>query len=292
MLPLFSACLFFSPPVVVMMMLSPTFKKRRVNRRNSPDQPQVPVGVHGILALIDHAQSPFATVVLDAIWPNNPPGQNSSWRQRIEEVVTYWRDNVQNVRPAAAILQHECLCSKNAFFRAEKAFKTGLMSQLVCICVFGANAVFSKNTKSGGLLKQFEGETFCDEVMVPLVTHLANYYNCVNKDGEDILTVQEVLDENFGNWRKNLIARVKSCGVFSSGEVIAMIDRETLANPADPNFDDTCCKGFYFPWHILTSIHHMDFHHEMKKAKPSHFITAAEATPNAWTIALATPPFE
>jgi len=292
MFPLYLAIAVFSPGILIMMMLTPGgVKKRRTHRRSSPNQAQAPTGVNGILALIDHASSPFETAVLDELWPNNRTGQNLTWRQRIEEAVEYWVDNVQNSRPSSRITAHDYLKKKNSFGRTEGAFKCGMLSTIVYICVYGSKATFSKDTNCGGLLKMLEGRTEYNQIILPLVTHIVRYYNCIGNKDEALLTIHEVLDENFGNWRKNMIRRSKDHGVYSNRAVLAMIRGADNEDDSNPPYDDSACKGLYYPWYLLISIHHKNFHQETMKANPSHYLVEAEGTQAAWDAALLAPAF-
>lgn len=277
--------------VALAMMLQPHNKKRRVNRRQAPTQPARPAGVTGVLALINHEEGGFTAAHLEASWDNNLTGQNFTWRQRVQRAVLYWQDHVQNVRPSALISGHEYLRKKYAFYRTEAAFKRGMMSEIVYRCVFGSLAVFDRNTHSGGLLKSYEGSDVYKNIIVPLVTHICRFYNCQDYKGQDLLSVQAVLDENYGNWRKNLLLRSTAYGVYSNACVLESLRAAEEKNAADPPYDDSCCKGIYFPWYSLVAVHHKDFHNDTMKANAGHYLTEAENTEATWTAALSTAAF-
>ena len=280
----FSLFVFLALPILaVLATIHPPSKKRKRNQRKAkPGEKAHATANDTVLTLLNKAAPDgyFTAANLDAEWNNRPDGSDTTWRQRIVDAVDHWI-LVKDLQPPTSLTKHEYLRKKFMFSRTHRSMKTGMLACIIYKCVYGPQAAFDRDTNSGGLLKASSGLDVYTNIILPLVKFICHYYNITDDKGGDLLTVDAVLDENYGNWRKNLIERSTAFGVFSAGAVLDLtanyVDNDT------PFPDETCCKGIYRPWYKWLVQNFPDFHRDTLAKKPSHIIRDAENTGAQWT---------
>ena len=268
-------------------MLTPPGKKRRTDRQPSPDSntPAPNAEDETITNLLTAADSPFTAANLDAQWPNAP---NTTWNARIIYAVKEWAKMWKN-QPNVRIHKNKPLRKKFQHDRTEEAVKNGMVSHLVCKTVHGPQVgSVDLDTHSGGLLKNCSGTPEHTDCIVPLVKFIVKNCNIESPQG-DLLKVADILDKNFGNWRKNLIGRSKPHGAWSDAAVLAIVARGFDDSSA---VDEACCKGICLPWCEWLIQNFPDFHRDTVAASPLHCLVPAQGTAAAWDTRVAATNFK
>lgn len=265
------------PLIPLAMVLSPPLKKRKRDRKSSPNEKTATAGAT-TEQLLGEADSGFSQDFLEEDWANSLANPKITNRERILAAINYWKQ-IQALTPSTAITNHAHCRQKFMFSRTEAAVKRGLLSQIIYICVYGHLAKFPRDTTFGGLLKGSSGAPQYTNIIVPLVNFICSYFNVKDRKGRDLFTAEDVLDENYGHWRKNMILRSTEHGVWSDTAVeehLHGLDEE------DPLADETCCKGVYYEWYKVIVSLDSDFHKETMKAKPTHFLTDDQNEATSW----------
>ena len=268
--------LFFA--FVHMMVVPPPSKRRRRGRSEQHQEVLAAGATETDTELLDRAGGFFTQANLDATWVNRAAGTDVTWRERILQAVTHWK-MVQQVQPPLTITRNKFLKTKNAFGRTHAAVKRGMMAVIVFKCVFGTQSHFDFDNADGGLLSGCSSLALFDSHIVPLVKFLCHFFNAVDYRSGDLLSPDEVLNCNIGNWFKNLFKRSSENGTYSDGGVFGVIADHAAGRHAD----ETCCKGLYIHWYKWMTQNFPHFHTESQKKRPTHVITDAENTGASWT---------
>ena len=208
----FLLALFLSLPFAAFLnTIKPPKKKRRVSRKSKPEEQEAAAPEDTVETLLAKADGYFDQAKLDSEWNNKATGSDTTWRQRITAGINHWL-TLKEIQPPTSVTGHDELKKKFVFVRTHRAFKTGSAASIIYRTVYGNEAEFDKDTTSGGLLKQCAGTEPYDDFILPMVRFLVHYFNIEDPSGGDLLTTAGILDENYGNWRKNLLSRSETYG--------------------------------------------------------------------------------